>query len=201
MRSASRTPFPRALVIAFVIVAAAAVGGALGFGLRKLIDGGDSSAPVARVPTNDSATGTAAPPATVPTSSTTARTNSATAPAAPGPEKVRFVVKKATYMPATTASGVRRNRARLAVALSVRNRSSKPYKLPTVRLLLGRVRVRRDPGANKAAGPLTRPVPAGSSAVGELRFETVGSATTTLAARKSVTLDVDGRRVTAKITK
>ncbi len=198
MQSDFRTPFPRALVMTVVVVAAAAVGGWLGFGLRKLVDGNDTPSAVATVPTTDRATSTSTPTTPVPRSSTPTRPD-------PGPKsgaaKVRFVVKKATYVPATSESGARRNRARLAVALSVRNRSSKPYRLPAVRLRLGSISVRRDPQADKAAGPLTQPIPPGSSAVGELRFETAGELTTALAARTSVKLVIDGRRVAAKITK
>lgn len=180
-------------MMTFVIVAAAAIGGWLGFGLRKVIDGDGSPARVATVPSP-------APTVTFPTSSTSVPSPSASASESTA-TKVRFVVKKATYVPATSESGVRRNRARLAVALSVRNRSTEPYTLGTVRLLLGGMTVRRDPQADEAAGPLTQPIPPDSSAVGELRFETAGELTTTLASRASVKLIVDGRRVTATITK
>jgi len=171
-----------------VVVASTLVGAALGIGLSKLSgDEATSSAPLAAAPA-------AAP----------ARTGATGASGATGaddaePQAPRIRVLSSTLVPATTPSGRKRRRARVAVRLRVTARGDKAT-LGTARLISGDDELTTDPQAADAAGDLLDPISAGKSATGELRFETAGALTTRLADQKRARLRIGDRRLPLRLT-
>lgn len=97
-----------------VVIASALVGAVLGIGLSKLSgDESASSTPLVAAPAARRAT-------TAPTGAT-----GATGPDDAEPQAPRIRVISSTFVPATTASGRRRRRARVAVRLRVTARDDK----------------------------------------------------------------------------
>lgn len=120
------------------------------------------------------------------------------ADAADGPDGAE--VLKAVLQPATTASGRRRQRARVEVTVSLRNLSGRPRPAtarPT--LIVGDDRVRADSAAADVAGGLLKAVPALTSVTGVLRFETAGAATERLTDLRRARLRIAGRTLPLKL--
>lgn len=98
--------------------------------------------------------------------------------------------------PAATAAGRARDRARLRVGLRVRNRSDRSVTIDPPRIQVGEDTVRADlNAADDLAGNVLEPLSPGSSAKGELRFETAGETTLELMEGRSTTLSIAGRKI------
>ncbi len=206
--------------VAVVVAASLVVGFGGGYGLSQL--GGDDDSPSPSAATGPGGTagtaGTAAAPPAAPepapttaTSATPAPTTATTAPTAPSTSDadapvaaantLNVSVVSATYVAATTDSGRRRKRARLAVQLKVRNRSAAAADLGPATITFGQDSVRRDSAAREAAAGLAKPLPPEQEVTGELRFETAGAVTTRLAQQSSVTLKINGQTVQVPVKK
>lgn len=194
--------------VAAVVVASLVVGFAGGYGISQL--GGDDSpqGSVAATPPGVSTgtPGTAPAPTTTaaPTPTTATQPPTATTPAqAPTAEvnTLNVSVVSATYVPASTASGRQRKRARLAVKLKVRNRSATPSRLGPASISFGQDSVGSDPAAREAAAGLDKPLAPEQEVTGELRFETADAVTTRLRKQSSVTLNVNGQAVSVPVKK
>lgn len=142
---------------------------------------------------------------TTTTTSTTATTSITTTGIAPTqttstvPARGRVIVQNARVLRATSRSGLRRNRARLRLIVTVRNPGATSLILDRGAIYFADKRLRRDSLASGPAGALARPIAPRSSATGELRFETAGPTTTKLLAQKTVRLVIGGRSVTTEI--
>lgn len=98
--------------------------------------------------------------------------------------------------PAATAAGRARDRARLRVGLRVRNRSDRSVTIDPPRIQVGEDTIRVDlNAAEDLAGNVLEPLSPGSSAKGELRFETAGETTLELMEGRSTTLRIAGRKI------
>lgn len=114
---------------------------------------------------------------------------------------VRLTVVGASFQRATTASGRKRRRARVAVQVRLRNGGG--TSIPAfpdgpgarLRLVVGDERVSADPKATTPADGLARRLAPESTASGELRFETAGAATTLLADVTTIRLRLGGKAV------
>lgn len=119
---------------------------------------------------------------------------------------VRLGILRATFTPATTASGRKRKRGRVAVQVRLRNEGGTLVDAfpagPTarLRLVVRRERVAADRKAIEPAKSIARSLAPESIASGELRFETVGSTTTRLEDADEVRLRIGERTVTVPLT-
>ncbi len=116
------------------------------------------------------------------------------------PQAPRIRVLSSTFVAATTPSGRKRRRARLAVRLRVTARGEKAT-LGTARLISGDDELTTDPNATEVAGKLLDPIPAGMRATGELRFETSGALTDRLADKLRATLRIGDRTLSLRLAK
>ena len=96
---------------------------------------------------------------------------------------------------ASTPSGRARNRARLSVSVTVRNRGSRRLVLPRPSLLAARQRVPTNPAADKRGSRLG-PVAAGQTQRATLQFETAGAVTEQLTTQRKARVLI-GRRSSA----
>jgi len=156
-----------------VVIIAGGLGTALGIGLSKVTSRGEA-AEVKAAPTT-----TAAP---------TPRTTAAAAPR----DGLRVRVISAVLHPATTASGVRRRRARLGVSVLVENLGDEAVAVARPSLLAARQRIPTNSLAD-GAGTHLEPIGAGKTVRVTLRFETAGRVTDQLRKRKRARILV-GRR-------
>ncbi len=100
------------------------------------------------------------------------------------------------FEPAQSASGKARKRARFSVRASVTNDGSGPLTIERPELVLPGGRTEPDPKADEEfAGGLLKPIEAGDTATGVLRFETAGAPTDQLAAKKPATLEIAGKKL------
>ncbi len=169
-----------------VVVAAGLAGAGIGIGLAKLSgnDGGDvpllpvtteqtSTSPVRTTTTTRSTARTTA----TPTSTKTSPAATTTSPALTTATQTRtsrppsVEVLYARVSPPSDTTG----RAIVALRIRVKNRGRDSFTIQAPVLLSGTTEMRLRLAARRAAGPLLRPLSAGSSATGFLRF-TVGSA-------------------------
>lgn len=98
--------------------------------------------------------------------------------------------------PAATPKGRARDRARLRVGVRVRNRSDRRLTIDPPRIQIGEDAVRVDlNAAEDLAGGVLKPLPPGSSAKGELRFEVAGEKTRKLMERRRTTMRIAGRKI------
>lgn len=101
-----------------------------------------------------------------------------------------------TFAGLRPAAGRARDRARLRVGLRVRNRSDRSVTIDPPRIQVGEDTVRADlNAADDLAGNVLEPLSPGSSAKGELRFETAGETTLELMEGRSTTLSIAGRKI------
>lgn len=169
-----------AKVVATVVIAAA-VGLGAGRGIAE-VAGGSASAGLPA----DPATDTAAQPQ--PPADDDAPRD---AEAAVGVE-----VTFAGLRPGATAAGRARDRARLRVGLRVRNRSDRSVTIDPPYIQVGEDTIRVDLNAvEDLAVNVLEPLSPGSSAKGELRFETAGETTLELMEGRSTTLRIAGRKI------
>jgi hypothetical protein len=163
-----------AKVVATVVIAAA-VGLGAGRGIAE-VAGGSASAGLPADPATDTAA-QPQPPAD----------DDAPRDAEPA---VGVMVTFAGLRPAGRA----RDRARLRVGLRVRNRSDRSVDPPRIQVGEDTIRVDLD-AAEDLAGNVLEPLSPGSSAKGELRFETAGETTLELMEGRSTTLRIAGRKI------
>ena len=177
-----------------MILASLVAGLGLGLGLSKLSGNeAESSTAVDSAPTAPAAT-TSAPDASGATGATgTTRSDDAKRQAP------RIRVLSSTFEPAATPSGLQRRRARVTVRLRVTARADDAT-LGTARLISGDDELEADPNAAEAAGKLLDPIPAGTRATGELRFETAGALTDRLANQRRATLRIGDRSLPLRLT-
>lgn len=101
--------------------------------------------------------------------------------------------RQATLLRASSASGRRRNRARVSVRLSLTNGSDRPLSLPrsAIGLSITGPALRAD-AADVSADRLRldRPIPPGERRVGIVRFEIAGDETETLGSRRRADLGI-----------
>ena len=97
--------------------------------------------------------------------------------------------------PASTPRGRARDRARLRVGLRVRNRSEDRVTIDRPRIQVGEDTVAVDTNAAELAGEVLEELAPGSSAKGELRFETEGAVTRKLMEQRRTTLRIAGRKI------
>ncbi|HEX4364854.1 MAG TPA: hypothetical protein VHZ75_09925 [Solirubrobacteraceae bacterium] len=118
---------------------------------------------------------------------------------AAGPDGAQVV--KAVLMPATTASGKARRRARAEIVVNLRNLSG-VTRVPTAPpvLIVHSRRLHIDPAASADAGNLLKPVPALTRVTGTLRFETAGSDTDRLTAERRARLAIAGQTLPVRLT-
>ena len=108
---------------------------------------------------------------------------------------------RAVLLPAATASGKRRRRARVEVTVSLFNDTERERPATAEpSLLSGDRRVHVDPSATAGAGGLLKPLPAGARASGVLRFETAGAMTDGLIERRRAQLRIAGKTLAVRIT-
>ncbi len=118
---------------------------------------------------------------------------------------VRLSILRATFTPATTASGRKRKRGRVSVDVRLRNEGGKRVNafprgpIRRLRLVVRKERVAADRKAVKPADGLARSLAPESTATGELRFETAGATTTRLADNDEVRLRIGKRTVTVPL--
>jgi hypothetical protein len=106
------------------------------------------------------------------------------------------MVTFAGLRPAATAARRARDRARLRVGLRVRNGSDRSVTIDPPRIQVGEDTVRADlNAAEDLADNVLEPLSPGSSAKGELRFETAGETTLELMEGRSTTLRIAGRKI------
>jgi len=182
----------RSVALSAARVAAAAVvgvgiGGLAGVGFGAVQHDDVSTEPVftARANVTEATEPSTKPAATTPAPQTTAP---ATAP-------VGVKVVSASIVPASTPAGRERNRASIRVRVTVTNKGSAALQLTRFSLRNGSARVRNDVQAAEFAGPLLQPIAPGSSATGEIRFETEGDASTLFSTSLSGVLSIGGRNV------
>ena len=96
---------------------------------------------------------------------------------------------------ASTPSGKARNRARLGVRVTVRNRGSRRLVLPRPSLLAARQRVPTNPAADERGSRLG-PIAAGQTRRATLQFETAGAVTEQLTTQRRARVLI-GRRSSA----
>ena len=211
-----------------VVIASVVVGAVLGIVLSKLTGGEDSSspplasAPVTRPATTGATATTGAKDANGGRGTTGAKDakggsgttggkdakgesdaagaagNASPDDAEPQPPRIR--VLSSTFIAATTPSGRKRRRARVAVRLRVTARDDEAT-LGTARLISGADEITTDPNATEVAGKLLEPIPAGKRATGELRFETAGALTRRLADERRARLRIGGRTLSLRLTR
>lgn len=162
-----------------VVLVAGAVGVLLGIGLSKLT--GDDKAPAP-----------AAPPSTgTTTSADPTRPRTTSVPAAPL-AKVRVRILGAVLHAASSPSGTRRQRARLAVRVRAENTGTTTVTLARPTLTAAGISIKTDPQADALTtnfGPLA----AGETQTVTLRFETAGAQTAALASERRGQLRIAGR--------
>jgi hypothetical protein len=165
-----------------VVVVAGAIGAALGIGLSKL--SGDDTAPAPAAPTTAASTSVPA--------ATTASPPSEPAATAASLAKVRVRVLGAVLHVASTPSGVRRRRARLAIRVRAENTGATSVTLARPTLTAAGISTKADP---KADAPTTNfgPLAAGETRTVTLRFETAGAQTAALASERRGQLRIAGR--------
>lgn len=169
-----------AKVVATVVIAAA-IGLGAGRGIAE-VAGGSASAGLPADPATDTAA-QPQPPAD----------DDAPRDAEPA---VGVEVTFAGLRPAASAAGRARDRARLRVGLRVRNRSDRSVTIDPPYIQVGEDTIRVDlNAAEDLAGNVVEPLSPGSSAKGELRFETAGETTLELMEGRSTTLRIAGRKI------
>ncbi|MCW2996497.1 MAG: hypothetical protein JWN65_46 [Solirubrobacterales bacterium] len=169
-----------------VVVLGLAVGLGGGYGLGQL-GGGDPSGA-------DDTSATAL-------TSTSGGTGATTTAALAAARTLQVTVRSVRYRPASTAGGRKRNRARLAVRLSVRNTAEGASTLGSAFIAFAKDRVKRDANATGPAAALAQPIPAGTTVQGELRFETAGATTDRLKRRKTAKLRINGQTLVLSIAR
>lgn len=176
-----REALPGTAKVVATVVIAAAVGVGAGRGIAE-VAGGSASAGLPADPATDTAA-QPQPPAD----------DDAPRDADPA---VGVMVSFAGLRPAATAAGRARDRARLRVGLRVRNRSDRSVTIDPPRIQVGEDTIRVDlNAAEDLAGNVLEPLSPGSSAKGELRFETAGETTLELMEGRSTTLRIAGRKI------
>ena len=203
MRPDARTLWVGLAKFLAVIVGGTAVGAGIGIALSALSgNGGNESTASPRAiatPSAEARTPTPTSTARTPTPTSAARTPTPTGTAVPAGEGLGLRVESARLISASTASGRARQRARLVVRVRLSNRSDVRLPAQNPLLLNGAGTVRVDPFAADAAGPLLRPLAAGMSAVGELRYETAGELTQRLTDQRRARLRFGSEVISVKL--
>jgi hypothetical protein len=154
-----------------VVVVAGVVGVGLGVALSTLSGGDDDPSPPATSGTTATARATTSVPATT------------TPAASPADDSIEVTVGRAVLHLASTPSGKARNRARLGVRVTVRNRGTRRVVLPRPSLLTPRQRIASNPAAD-AGGSRLGPIAAGQTKSVTLQFETAGAVTRQLTTQR-----------------
>jgi hypothetical protein len=166
--------------LAAVVAVAAGVGTGVGFGISALTTGEPTPARTA------AQRSTASTPASRPSASTTTR--------APGNalEPIRLTVVSGVLHPAATAADRQRQRARVGVWVTVRNRSARTVALARPSLLAARQRIPTNPRADTPRTHLAS-IGAGRTVNVALQFETVGAVTQQLQTQRRGRILLAGR--------
>lgn len=175
-----------AVKLAGVVVAAGLIGAGAGIGLAKLTGSDDSGAP--------QAVATSGPAATATATATVAATQTAATAGTPYREP-RFEVFSAQLATPDPATG----RARVTARISVTNRNSYALRPRTPVLTSEGDEVTLDAGARDAAGPLLRPIDAGDTATGDLRFTLPAAVAQRVGAAGSARLRIAGRTINLRL--
>jgi len=175
-----------------VIVVAGLIGVVLGIGLSMLGGDDEPSAPVTPATTTTTSTTRTTTTATTAATATTTTTQAAD-------DQIQVTVGTAVLHLASAPAGERRNRARLGVRATVRNRGSQRVVLPRPSLLAARQRVATNPAAD---GPDTHleAVSAGQTQQVTLQFETAGAVTEQLATQKRARVLIGERSSAITVT-
>lgn len=156
MRPSPKSLLGGLLKFVLVVAAAGAAGLGLGEGLARL--NGDTGSPAAATPTTTSSAA----------ATTTAAAAGTTPPAGTAKPVVDVEVLSAGLGPQSPVTG----HARVNAEVRVTNRAQTPLRITTARLLSASDEVPLDSGARPQAAALLRPIAAGASATGKLRFTT-----------------------------
>jgi len=184
-----------------VIVVAGLVGVGLGIGLSELTGDDEPAGPAAEATTAVTKATTSTPAAPVETTATAPPTITTTPrPAAAGAgDDIEVTVGAALLRLAATPSGKARNRARLGVSVTVRNRTSRRVVLPRPSLLAARQRVPTNPAADEGGSRLG-PIAAGQTQRATLQFETAGAVTEQLTTQRKARVLIGGRSSALTVT-
>ena len=184
-----------------VIVVAGLVGVGLGIGLSELTGDDEPAGPAAEATTAVTKATTSTPAAPVETTATAPPTITTTPrPAAAGAgDDIEVTVGAAVLRLASTPSGKARNRARLGVSVTVRNRTSRRLVLPRPSLLAARQRVPTNPAADERGSRLG-PIAAGQTQRATLQFETAGAVTEQLTTQRKARVLIGGRSWAITVT-
>jgi len=183
-----------------VVVAAGAIGVLLGIGLAALT--GDDDVPPPAALGTGATTAATTPPTTPATSSVPAVTATGTTPRATPPSalaKVRVRVLGTVLRAASTPSGQRRQRARVAVRVRAENTGTTAVTLARPTLTAAGASVKTDPAAD-APGTHFGPFAAGETQAVTLRFETASRLTAQLTSERKGQLRIAGRTVPVFVT-
>jgi hypothetical protein len=186
----SPTLLLRGLAKLVAVVAAASLAGiGLGAGLAKLSGDSPASSPVAATTTTQATTGlTTTEPSTRPTSTTTTQPGAVQGTADPDVEVEVLSARLGT--PSSTTG-----HARVNAEIRVTNRARTPVQITTALLMSGDFEVPLDVAARDAAAGLLKPIAAGASATGRLRFTTASAATQRLLAKPAAHLRIADQTV------
>jgi len=186
-----------------VIVVAGLVGVGLGIGLSELTGDDEPAGPAGQATTapTPSTTSTSAAPAQATTIAPTTTTTTTPRPAAAqgAGDDIEVTVGAAVLRLASTPSGKARNRARLGVSVTVRNRGSRRLVLPRPSLLAARQRVPTNPAADERGSRLG-PIAAGQTRRATLQFETAGAVTEQLTTQRKARVLIGGRSWAITVT-
>ncbi|MDP2710935.1 MAG: hypothetical protein Q8O56_06930 [Solirubrobacteraceae bacterium] len=190
-----------------IVLLAGSVGVGLGLGLAALLGDDDLPRPAttASAPAGNATTpaGSFSTPPTTPTPSLAPadRTAPASPPAVPPDPRrqLRVSVGPAVLHPAASASGQRRQRARLGVRLELANLAAEPVTPARPVLLAAGERVATDPRQD-APDTHIGPLAPGATAGVTLRFETSGAVTEQLTTQRQARILVAGRMHAVRVT-
>jgi hypothetical protein len=159
------------LKLVAVVAVASLAGIGLGTGLAKLSGNSESPTPVPATTTASGGERSSTQPA-----STTTQPGALQGTA--NPDADVEVLSSRLSTPSNTTG-----HARLRAEVRVTNRASTPLQITSALLLSGDFQVPLDPEAHAAAGALLKPIAAGASATGTLRFTTKTEVTQRLLAK------------------
>jgi hypothetical protein len=195
-----------------LVAVAGGCGVAIGYGLSKLSDESDPSAPVASggaqaeteetqpaaTATTPPQTGTATTPRT-PTATSTVSTPTATTTTPAGAlGQVHVRVLGAILRPAGTAEGRQRRRARLTMRVRAVNDADQAVTIGRPVLAVGKVRIGTDTAARTADAELGE-LAAGTTKAATLRFELVGDATEKVTLDRRARINIAGQSLAFRL--
>jgi hypothetical protein len=200
-------------LIKFVALVAVAggCGVGIGYGLSRLSDEKNPTAPVASVgsQTETTAATTARPASTTTTPAPPpARTATTPRPATPPATtttpvgalgRVQVRVLGAILRPAGTAGGRQRRRARLTMRVQAVNEANEAVTIGRPVVAVGKVRIGTDTAA-QTAEPQLGELAAGSTKAATLRFELAGEATEKITIDRRARINIAGRSLPFRLT-